>query len=140
MERTFGYSGDGGLGDRLLASVLRGEKTATSSLARQYRGRLPKAGDRVDLIDAGGLRHGSIELTESFVVPFDEVDLRVALAEGEEFASVEDWRRAHRAFWEGLEEELRSEFGEPDWQLTGEELVVVTFFRLVEVESRPLHG
>jgi hypothetical protein len=39
--------------------------------------------------------------------------------------------------WGGLEEELRREFGEPDWQL---ELVVVTFFRLVEVERQPLHA
>jgi uncharacterized protein YhfF len=140
MEPTFGYPGDGGLGDRLLASVLRGEKTATSSLARGYHGRVPKVGDRFDLIDSGGRRHGSIELTESFVVPFDEVDLRVARAEGEEFGSIEDWRRAHRVFWGGLEEELRRDFGEPDWQLTGEELVVVTFFRLVEVEHQPLHG
>lgn len=30
----FGYDGDGGLGDRLLAAVVRGEKAATSSLAR----------------------------------------------------------------------------------------------------------
>jgi uncharacterized protein YhfF len=30
---AIGHPGDGGLGDRLLAAVLRGEKTATSSLA-----------------------------------------------------------------------------------------------------------
>ena len=34
---SFGYDGDDGLGDRLLAAVLRGEKTATSSLAVRYR-------------------------------------------------------------------------------------------------------
>lgn len=39
---SFGYDGDGGLGDRLIASVLRGEKTATSSLAIGYlSGELP---------------------------------------------------------------------------------------------------
>jgi uncharacterized protein YhfF len=38
MMRTqsFGYDGDDGLGDRLLQSVLRGGKTATSSLAVEY--------------------------------------------------------------------------------------------------------
>jgi hypothetical protein len=30
---SFGYNGDRGVGDRLLVAVLRGEKTATSSLA-----------------------------------------------------------------------------------------------------------
>ena len=33
---SFGYDGDGGLGDRLLAAVLRGEKIATSSLAVEH--------------------------------------------------------------------------------------------------------
>jgi uncharacterized protein YhfF len=31
---SFGYDGDGGVGDRLLAAVLSGEKTATSSRYR----------------------------------------------------------------------------------------------------------
>ncbi|MGI9157498.1 MAG: hypothetical protein ACR2FG_12835 [Marmoricola sp.] len=33
---SFGYDDDGGLGERLLTAVLRGEKTATSSLAVEY--------------------------------------------------------------------------------------------------------
>lgn len=33
---SFGYDGDRGLGDRLLAAVLVGAKTATSSLAVEY--------------------------------------------------------------------------------------------------------
>jgi hypothetical protein len=33
---SFGYSGEDGVGDRLLAAVLRGGKAATSSLAVEY--------------------------------------------------------------------------------------------------------
>ncbi|MDP9397732.1 MAG: hypothetical protein M3P96_07880 [Actinomycetota bacterium] len=40
----FGYDRDGGLGDRLLAAVLRGEKTATSSLAVEYLRATPSRG------------------------------------------------------------------------------------------------
>ncbi len=47
----FGYDGDCGLGDRLLAAVLRGEKTATSSLAVEYLSGdpLPRVGERLTL-------------------------------------------------------------------------------------------
>ena len=49
----FGYDGDRGLGDRLLVAVLRGEKTATSSLVVEYlTGEpLPRVGDRLRLVD-----------------------------------------------------------------------------------------
>ncbi|MEO6887176.1 MAG: hypothetical protein ABI232_12960 [Jatrophihabitantaceae bacterium] len=43
---SFGYDGDGGLRDRLLAAVLRSEMTARSSLAIEYLSGEP-------LLDAG---------------------------------------------------------------------------------------
>jgi len=60
---SFGYDGDGGLGDRLLAAVLRGEKTATSSLAVEYLSGepLPRVGERLNLVDHGGRVHGLVE-------------------------------------------------------------------------------
>ena len=53
----FGYDGDGGLGDRLLSAVLRGEKTATSSLAVEYLSgeSLPRVGQRLTLVDHAGV-------------------------------------------------------------------------------------
>ena len=50
---SFGYDGDCGLGDRLLRAVLRGEKTATSSLAVEYLSGepLPCVGERLTLVD-----------------------------------------------------------------------------------------
>jgi len=67
----FGYDGDRGLGDRLLAAVLRGEKTATSSLAVEYLSGdpLPRVGERLTLVDHGGRPHGIVETTRVTIIP-----------------------------------------------------------------------
>jgi len=84
---SFGYDGDGGLGDRLLAAVLRGEKTATSSLAVEYLSGepLPRVGQHSELVDQAGRRHGRIETTRVRIIPLDEVGDDVARDEGEEY-------------------------------------------------------
>lgn len=87
MSRTlsFGYDGDGGLGDRLLAAVLRGEKTATSSLAVEYLSGepLPRVGDRLTLVDHRGAEHGAVETTRVTITPLHLVGDDVAHDEGE---------------------------------------------------------
>ena len=68
---SFGYDGDGGLGDRLLAAVLRGEKTATSSLAVEYLSGdpLPRVGEQLTLVDHSGRVHGIVETTRVTITP-----------------------------------------------------------------------
>ncbi len=98
---SFGYDGGGGLGDRLLAAVLRGEKTATSSLAVEYLSgeRLPRVGERLHLMDHAGQVRGVVETTRVTITPLHLVDDQVARDEGEGFADAADWRQAHAAFW-----------------------------------------
>jgi len=137
---SFGYEGDGGLGDRLLAAVLRGEKTATSSLAVEYLSGepLPKVGERSRLVDHAGRVHGIVETTRVRVIPLDQVGDDVARDEGEGFVDAADWRRAHEAFWSELTDVIREEAGDPEWELRNGEPVVVEWFRLVnEAESKP---
>ena len=78
MRRSmrFGYDGDGGLGDRLLAAVLRGEKTATSSLAVEYLSGepLPRVGEQLDLVDSAGRVHGQVQTTRVTIIPLHLVD------------------------------------------------------------------
>jgi uncharacterized protein YhfF len=76
----FGYDGDGGLGDRLLAAVVRGEKTATSSLAVEYLSGepLPRVGQRLTLLDHAGRPHGTVETTRVTIIPMHQVDDDVA--------------------------------------------------------------
>ena len=131
---TFGYDGDGGLGDRLLAAVLRGEKTATSSLAVEYLSGepLPREGEQSELVDRDGQSHGLIETTRVRIFPLDEVGDDVARDEGEGFTDAADWRRAHSMFWHEILGMIRADAGDPFWVLRESEPVVVEWFRLLD--------
>ena len=88
---------------RLVDAVLRGEKTATSSLREEYAPHsdqpLPRAGDRGALVDFSDEPVGVVEVTEVSVLPLASVDLQFAIDEGEGFTSVAEWREAHVRFW-----------------------------------------
>jgi uncharacterized protein YhfF len=128
----FGYDGDGGLGDRLLEAVLRGEKTATSSLAVEYLSGdpLPRVGERLSLIDSQGDVRGIVETTRATITPLHLVGDEVARAEGEGFADAAEWRRDHIAFWADVAELIRADAGDPSWELRDAEPVVVHWFRM----------
>ena len=114
---SFGYRGDGGLGDRLLAAVLRGEKTATSSLSVEYLSGepLPRVGQRLTLTDHEGRPHGIVETTRVAIIPLHLVGDDVARDEGEGFADAAEWRRDHIAFWADVADLVQADAGDPDW-------------------------
>ena len=128
----FGYDGDQGL-DRLLAAVLRREKTATSSLAVEYLSGepLPLVGERLRLMDHDGRPHGVVQTTRVRIIPLHLVGDDVAREEGEGFASAQHWRDAHLAFWSEVADWVRIDAGDPAWQLRETEPVVVHWFRLI---------
>lgn len=130
---SFGYPGDGGLGDRLLAACLSGAKTATSSLAVEYLSGepLPQVGQRLDLVDHEGRMHGQVETTRVRIIPLDLVGDDVAAAEGEGYADAADWRAGHERFWADVAHLVRDESGDPAWTLRESEPVVVHWFTLV---------
>ena len=136
---NFGFDGDLGLGDRLLAAVLRGEKTATSSLEVEYRSgeSLPRVGQRLTLVDHGRQPHGVVETTRVAIIPLHLVGDDVARDEGEGFANAAEWRRGHVAFWNEIADLVRADAGDPDWQLRDTEPVVVHWFRLVRPTAVP---
>lgn len=121
MAKTmdFGHDGDDGLGDRLLAAVLRGEKTATSSLAIGYLSGdpLPRVGERLPLVDHTGGVHGTVEITRVTIIPLHLVGDNVARDEGEGFANAAEWRRDHVAYSTELTGVLRVKAGDPGWEL-----------------------
>lgn len=127
----FGYPGDGGLGDRMLAAIAAGVKTATSSLAVGYLNGdpLPRVGQHLTLVDHDGNTHGLVETTKVRIIPLNEVGDDVAQAEGEGFANAAEWRSAHEEFWHDVQHVLREESGDPDWTLRDAEPVVVEWFR-----------
>ncbi|NLG21214.1 MAG: ASCH domain-containing protein [Actinomycetales bacterium] len=96
--------------DELLALVLAGTKTATSSAVRDYEDGeevMPSEGDLSIITDGAGHPRALIQTTKVREVPFGEVDAEHAAAEGEGDLSLDHWRDVHRRFFE------RSAGGEP---------------------------
>jgi uncharacterized protein YhfF len=123
----------GPLRDRLVAAVLSGEKTATSSLLREYDepGEAPpEVGSRSVVVDSAEQPVCVIETTEVRVLPLDQVDEQFARDEGEGFDSVAEWRAAHEEFWRSAE--MRAALGGVDVELADDTLVVAERFRVVE--------
>jgi uncharacterized protein YhfF len=118
--------------DKLVAAILSGQKTSTSSLVLEYEREgepLPEAGQRFAVVDSQGRRVAAIELTEVRSVPLGEVDLQHALDEGEGDESVAQWRAGHERFWHSPE--IRAELGDPDFTVTDDTLVCAQRFRLL---------
>lgn len=111
---------------QLLDAVLRGEKTATSSLREQYephtKDGLPEAGERFTLAGCDDEPAGIVEIRGIEIVPVAQVSLEFARDEGEGFESVGQWRAAHERFWAGS-------------NVTDETLVVCERFRLLPADS-----
>ncbi len=86
------------LADELLALVLAGRKTATSSSAAEYEDGgepLPRVGELSILLDGAGRPRALIRTTHVDTVPFDQVSVEFAAAEGEDDRSLASWRREH---------------------------------------------
>ncbi|MFF3066113.1 ASCH domain-containing protein [Oerskovia sp. NPDC057915] len=89
------------LADGLLAAVLSGEKTATSSSRWEYDDDvpLPQVGELSIILDGAGHPRALIRTTSVEVVPFDEVTADFAAAEGEDDRSLDSWRAGHREYF-----------------------------------------
>jgi uncharacterized protein YhfF len=103
--RTLGLGHPGPMRDRLNALVLTGEKKATAGLwHRDYVAEsepLDQAGEQEILLDSGGEPLATVEIVGVEVRRFIDVPLEFALAEGEGFESIEEWRSGHRDYWLG---------------------------------------
>lgn len=111
--------------DALLALVLSGEKTATTSAKWEYDAEdvpLPALGDLSIVLDGRGRPQALISTTAVAVVPFGEVGEDHAAAEGEGDGSLESWRRAHEAYFREHS---------PGHEVTPETPVVLERFKLI---------
>ena len=89
------------LADELLALVLAGAKTATSSGAWEYddEATMPAEGDLSIILDGRGHPRALVRTTTVRVVPFAEVDADFARLEGEDDLSLETWRVGHEVYF-----------------------------------------
>jgi uncharacterized protein YhfF len=129
-ERICRLGTPGPMRDRLVAAILSGEKTATSSLladAEADGGDLPAVGDRLDVVDSEERPVATIELTAIDVIRLGDADLELARDEGEGFNTVTEWRRAHERFWS---EHVLPRLRGADRRLSDDTRIVVERFRL----------
>jgi uncharacterized protein YhfF len=131
------FAAPGPLRDQLVAAILSGAKTSSSSLMVQYEREnepLPEVGELSAVLDSEGRRVAVIEMTDVRLVRLADVDLQHALDEGEGYESVEQWRSGHEEFWHSAE--VRAALGDPDFTVNDDMLMVAERFRLVGVANR----
>lgn len=100
--QAWSFGDDARLADELLALVLAGRKTATSTALVEFTASdepLPRVGDVSIVVDSAGDPRALLRTTAVEVVPFDRVDAEHAAAEGEDDLSLESWRREHEVYW-----------------------------------------
>ncbi|KSU56035.1 ASCH domain-containing protein [Microbacterium enclense] len=117
--------------DRIVAAVQAGDKTATSSLLREYEiagDPVPSVGDTGAVLDSAGEPVCVIRTVDVDIVALRDVPLAHALAEGEGYESVRDWRRGHLRFW--TSKAMRRELG-TEFPVDGDTLVVLERFVVI---------
>lgn len=123
----------GPLRDRLVAAVLRGEKTATCGLLAEYAAegaQLPKPGSRELVVDSSSQAVALIETTDVRVMPVTEIDQEFVVAAGEGYCSPAQWRTALERYWHSAR--LRAALGDPDFTVRDDTMIVAQYFRLVQ--------
>lgn len=123
----------GPLRDRLVAAILDGTKTSTTSLEVEYLREgepLPRVGSRQRLLDSAERSVAVIEITDVSTAPLSDIDLDHAIAEGEGFTTVAEWRRGHEAYWHGTE--FRGYIGDPAFTVDDATRAVLERFRVIQ--------
>ena len=127
----FGFPGP--LRDKLVAAILRGEKTASAGLLEEFRGEglpIAKAGTRELVVDSGGRVVAVIKNVEVKIKRMCDVDLAFAIDEGEGFETLEQWRDAHIRFFSSPE--TVALLGDPPVPIDDDTVVVCSRFRVIE--------
>lgn len=130
----FGFPGP--LRDRLVAAILAGSKTTTTSLALEYESGtepLPAIGTRQRVVDTAGRAVATIRTVSVRRVPLAAVPWQHMEAEGEGFATPEEWRAAHEEFWHGAD--FRAYVGDPGFVVGADTEVMLEEFVLEQEDA-----
>jgi len=132
------FSFPGPLRDRLVAAILRGTKTSTSSLLLEYSIQdepLPVVGNKQTVVDSSNSPVAIIETVAVEIVRLADVGLEHARDEGEGYVSVADWRSAHEGFWQSAE--MRASLNDPDFAIDDDTRVVLERFGVIQALAGP---
>ena len=127
----------GPLRDRLVAAILCGAKTSTTSILAEYSMEnepLPVVGNRQIVVDSNDSPVAIIETVAVSTVRLADVDIEHARDEGEGFGSVASWRAAHENFWHSAE--MRQFLNDPSFTTDDDTRVVLERFRLIQMLGR----
>jgi uncharacterized protein YhfF len=100
---VFAFGDSPEMNDRLGGLVFDGPKRATASLLAAYEAKgepLPEENSYSVVLDGRGRPMGAIFTTEVRIRLFNDLDASFAFDEGEGDRSLDDWRDAHRDFFE----------------------------------------
>jgi uncharacterized protein YhfF len=86
----FGWYGDGGLGERMIQTILSGRKTATACPAYDPEDADLKAGDQLELVDKHGTVRGHLVVVAVDLRPFSSFDEALAHREGVTLAELKE--------------------------------------------------
>ena len=123
----------GPLRDRLIAAIMDGTKTTTSSTLVEYSTEnepLPVIGARQTVVDSHNSAVAIIQTVAVEIIRLADVSIAHARAEGEGFVSVAAWRTGHEAFWHSTE--LRAHLKDPTFTVDDDTLVVLERFRVIQ--------
>lgn len=91
MKRfRFGWYGDGGLGERMIQTILAGRKTATACPAYDPEDADLKVGDELQLVDKHGTVRGRLVVTAVELRAFGSFDDALAEKEGVTLAELKE--------------------------------------------------
>jgi signal transduction histidine kinase/uncharacterized protein YhfF len=129
----FGHPEDGGRGERNIAAVIAGDKTLSVTLAREWEleGGPPRVGQRLPVMDHSGRRRATVEVVSVASVPFLDVDDDWLEPADVGATTLEGWRMDRRSFYATIRDEMALLFGEPGWQFTDEEPMMLLWYRCV---------
>lgn len=130
--QTGEYAFPGPQRDKLIAAILDGRKTATSTLLEEFNRTgetLPQAGD-LEVVLASDRRPVCVtRTTQVSVERYADVSDDFARAEGEGFAGASDWRTAHRKFWTSAE--FLQSLGKPSVPINDDTRIVLSTFEVL---------
>jgi uncharacterized protein YhfF len=115
MPEAWAFGDGEAMADELGSLVVKGIKTATCSLFKEYETGnevLPQAGGLSIILDGRGEPLCLIETTSVEIKPFNKVDAQFAYDEGEGDCSLEYWHQAHRRFFSRTCAEIGMQFSE----------------------------
>lgn len=126
----FGFPGP--LRDKLVAAIMTGEKTATTSTLVEYGiddEPLPLIGAQYAVVDSADEPVAIVEVTDVQQVRLADVPWGHARDEGEGYSSLAEWRDAHENYWHS--DDMRDFLRSPEFTVNDDTMVVLERFRLI---------